>query len=398
MLIYKNRNMFLAAALYFKTRLQSDPWLADRTQSAILAVSTITNLTVMLILQHLQVRASYPFRINLALLINTVVFSMLAASTIILVDVSPALYLAFLLTTVALSAYATGLIQNGAFAFAAGFGRPEYMQALMAGQGVAGVLPPIAQIVSVLSVPDSTSAEDAAGSGTSAFVYFLTAVAVSLAALLAFVPLARRHGTIVEGRVAAQMGDSMASIDSAEREARKTTSMRRLFSKLPWLSSALVLCFTMTMFFPVFTAKIVSVRDPDEQPALLRPAAFVPLAFFIWNLGDLTGRLATALPFSLRHRPLLLFLISVARAGMVPMYLLCNIGGRGAVVPSDLFYLGVIQLIFGLSNGWLGSSCMMAAGEWVDEGEREAAGGFMGLCLVLGLTAGSVLSFTAAGA
>lgn len=389
--------MFLAAAEYFRTRFESAPGIASRSQSAILVVSTVTNLTGMLILQQLQVGASYPFRINLALVINTVVFSMLAASTIMLVDAAPGWYLAFLLTMVATSTYATALIQNGAFAFAASFGRSEYMQALMAGQGIAGVLPPMTQIVSVLGVGDSTM-EETKGSSTSAFVYFLTAVAVSLTALLAFIPLARRHGSIMEGRLADQMRESMESMEDAEIAARKKTSMRKLFSELPFLSTALVLCFTVTMFFPVFTAKIFSVHDGKNVPGLLRPDAFVPLGFFVWNLGDLTGRVATALPFSLRHRPVLLFLISLARIGMVPLYLLCNIGGRGAKVESDFFYLFVVQLLFGITNGWLGSSCMMAAGEWVEEGEREAAGGFMGLCLVLGLALGSLLSFTAASA
>ena len=66
------------------------------------------------------------------------------------------------------------------------------------------------------------------------------------------------------------------------------------------------------------------------------------------------------------------------------------------MVSSDLFYLLVVQLLYGLTNGWLGSSCMMASGDWVDDGEREAAGGFMGLCLVIGLTTGSILSFSVA--
>ena len=41
---------------------------------------------------------------------------------------------------------------------------------------------------------------------------------------------------------------------------------------------------------------------------------------------------------------------------------------------------------------------MMDAGEHVDEGEREASGGFMAVNLVAGLTAGSLLSFAASGA
>ena len=67
------------------------------------------------------------------------------------------------------------------------------------------------------------------------------------------------------------------------------------------------------------------------------------------------------------------------------------------MVKSDVFYLVVVQLLFGLTNGYIGSNCMIAIPEWVKEEEREAAGGYMGLCLVAGLTAGSLLSFVVAG-
>ena len=75
---------------------------------------------------------------------------------------------------------------------------------------------------------------------------------------------------------------------------------------------------------------------------------------------------------------------------------MCNRHGRGAIINSDWVYLGVVQLGFGASNGWLASSCMMGAASWVAPDEREAAGGFMGLMLVAGLTIGSLLSFLAA--
>jgi equilibrative nucleoside transporter 1/2/3 len=158
------------------------------------------------------------------------------------------------------------------------------------------------------------------------------------------------------------------------------------------------MCFVVAMFFPVFTAKILSVHD-DNGGGLFSPGAFIPLGFFFWNLGDLSGRVSAVLPpFAwLRQRPRVLFAVGLLRWGFLPLYLLCNLHGRGAVVESDLFYLGVVQFPFGLTNGWLGSSAMMAAGEWVAEDEREAAGGFMGMCLVGGLALGSVLSFTAAG-
>lgn len=63
---------------------------------------------------------------------------------------------------------------------------------------------------------------------------------------------------------------------------------------------------------------------------------------------------------------------------------------------SDFFYLFIVQLLFGATNGFLGTMCMMGAVEYVDVAEREATGAFMTLMLVAGLTAGSLLSFLVA--
>ncbi|KAL6867890.1 nucleoside transporter domain-containing protein [Trichoderma novae-zelandiae] len=391
-------NMFLAAAPYFAARFAGDSWIEANFQSTILTVSTLTNLVSALILSHIQHSASYPFRINLALAINTVIFSLLTASTAVLLDVSPRQYLGFVLAMVACTAWAAGLMQNGAFAFAAGFGRSEYMQALMVGQGIAGVLPSIAQVVSVLLFPPSK--EKAAGQGaageSSAFYYFLAAVVISLVTLVAIIPLVRRHNRLVADRITERLASSMASIEEAERTTtRKVVPLLHLLKKLRWLALGVALVFAVTMFFPVFTVKILSVHK--DGGLLFQPAVFIPVGFLFWNIGDLAGRIATMLPFSLTHRPRLLFALAAGRIALLPLYLLCNINGRGAVVPSDFFYLFVVQLVFGVTNGWVGSSFMIASGEWVEEHEREATGGFMGLCLVAGLAAGSLLSFTISG-
>lgn len=393
------RNMFLAAAPYFQSRFQTDEWLLQNFQSAIISVSTVANLGTMIILTNIQSKASYPFRINFALYLNIVVFALLTVSTSAFLDARPGQYLGFLLIMVFGTACAAGLMQNGAFAFAASFGRPEYMQAIMAGQGVAGVLPPLTQIISVLvATPQEPAARDGDdhGTGSAAFIYFLTAVLVSLLAILGFIPLVRRHNHIVEARMAENMAASFNSVEEAERAARKVVSISALFRKLHWFAAAVFMCFAIAMFFPILTPKVLSVTPPETASPLLKPSAFIPLGFFFWNLGDLGGR-ASALNFPCRERPALLFGFSIARVLFLPLYALCNIHGNGAVVNSDIFYLLLVQFPFGLTNGWLASNCMMAAGEWVDDGEREASGGFMGMCLVAGLTFGSLLSFTAAG-
>lgn len=393
--------MFLAAAPYFQTRFSDSDKILRSFQSAITSVATITNLSSMLLLTNLQSKASYPKRIISSLLINIIVFSLLAISTSYFRWISSAGYLAFTLLMVFISSVATGLCQNGAFAFAASFGRPEYMQAIMTGQAISGVLPSVAQIASVLAVPVpdhwASDEDDAATTvptnTTSAFIYFLTATCISAICLLAVIPLVRKHNRILQSR----MMESISSFEEAERAKRKTVGMWTLYKKLHWLAASVFICFAVAMFFPVFTGKIVSVVPGDEAPRLLQPSAFIPLGFLVWNAGDLSGRLITLLPITQGRSPIFLFIFSLLRAGFIPLYLLCNIENNGAVIKSDLFYLFVIQLFFGATTGWLGSNCMMSFQDHVNEDEREAAGGFMAVNLVAGLTFGSLLSFSASG-
>ncbi|KAH6668967.1 nucleoside transporter-like protein family [Halenospora varia] len=395
-------NMFLAAAPYFQGRFRDHPKILGSFQSAIISVACVTNLSSMLILSNLQAKANYPKRIIAALILNLAVFSLLCISTTKFGGLSSPAYLTFTLIMVFFTSLATGLCQNGAFAFASSFGRPEYIQAIMTGQAIAGVLPSIAQILSVLALPpidrwaDPTEQKAAMAdqSAKSAFIYFLTATGISALTICAVFPLIRKHNHIMEQN----MMTSMTSIQEAEQAKRKSISMWQLYKKLHWLAAAVFICFAITMFFPVFTQKVLSVVPEDKAPRLFQPAVFIPLGFLLWNCGDLTGRLLTIFPFLVVRWPVLLFCLSFLRAGHLPLYFLCNIQGKGAVISSDAFYLFVVQFGFGLTNGWLSSMCMMDAGEHVDEGEREASGGFMAVNLVAGLTAGSLLSFAASSA
>jgi equilibrative nucleoside transporter 1/2/3 len=389
--------MFLAAAPYFQRRFQSSDSLLRNFQSGILSVSTVGNMGSMIVLTKLQARANYPKRIIVSLVLNAVVFTLLALSTKLFLSVSAGVYFVFLMVMVFSASLATGMCQNGVFAYVSGFGREEYTQAIMTGQGVAGVLPAITQIISVLSVLKKQHGHGQTSEpSTSAFVYFLTATLVCALTLVAFFSLLSRKG--IKQRLQHAQQDESDLADSTH-SLRKSIPLTRLFKKLFWLAAAVFLSFAITMFFPVFTSQITSVHDPSTAPRLLQPATFIPLGFFFWNLGDLIGRTGPALPaLRLTHRPRLLFCFAFARLGFISLYFLCNIGGKGAVIDSDLFYLFVVQLLFGLTNGYIGSSCMMGFAEWVEPEELEASGGFMSLCLVAGLTVGSFLSFVVASA
>lgn len=403
-------NMFLAAGPYFQQRFRESRSISESFQAAEISVSTVTNLGSMLILTRMQARANYPKRIMLALLINIAVFSLLAISTSL--STSAEGYFGFLIAMIFTTSLATGLIQNGIFAYVSGFGVPQYTQGIMTGQAVAGVLPCLAQIISVLSVQPSEDRafppdppEDGVPSperppsgpqpvpATAALAYFLTATIISVMTLMAFFYLAARH------RQHHKMENSDArATENDSGDQKKPVLMITLIRKLSWLAAAVIVTFGITMVFPVFTQRILSVRPPNAQAPLFRPPSFIPLAFLFWNAGDLLGRLMTGVPsLSLVRRPRVLFALAVCRVLWLGLYHLCNIRGQGAVVESDAFYLVIVQLFFGLTNGYLGSTCMIGANEWVEPDEREAAGGFMGLCLVAGLTIGSLASFFVTG-
>jgi solute carrier family 29 (equilibrative nucleoside transporter), member 1/2/3 len=407
--------MFLAAAPYFAHRFRSNTWLLKHFQSAEISVSCFVNLTSMIALSKLQKNASYPRRIIMSLFIYMICFVLLSIST--LFHASAGVYFGFLMAVILFASLSTGLIQNGLFAYVTGFGRAEYTQAIMAGQAIAGVLPPLAQIVAVLAVPTTDPKQETDGprdpseNPWSAFAYFTAATAVSIISLFAFIYLLRRRGSLslndskindvakttangtsegsaVNGNLRAESEDYDPPLDVPPQDSIPLTT---LFRKLPFFSLAVIICFGISMVFPVFTASIQSVNSTPGD-------IFVPLAFLVWNLGDLLGRLITLYPtINLTHYPFALFCFAMSRLIFIPLYMLCNIGGNGAVVKSDIFYLVVVQLLFGMTNGYIGSNCMMATPEWVKEEEREAAGGYMGLCLVAGLTAGSLLSFAVGG-
>lgn len=386
-----HRNMFMAAAPYFRKRFQFHEWAMKSYQSSILSVSTITNLACVLVLAKRQENASYPRRIILSLVINTVTFLLLAFSTIFLRGVAVGVYFFLLMVMVFSASFAAGVNQNGVFAYVSGFGCPRYTQALMVGQAVAGVLPCIVQILSVLAIPKQ---KDGAPNPTlqelsdSAFVYFITSTGVSVLTLIAFLYHLKNRSLLTTQKF------SQESNGTGFNTHRKNIGLWILFKKLHWLALSIFICFAVTMAFPVFTVEIESVHNPVNRPPLLQTAAFIPLAFLVWNTGDLIGRLSVSIPrLSLVGYPFGLFIFSVLRIIFTLLYPLCNVRGRGAFINSDFFYLFIVQLLFGITNGYICSCCIISATQMVATEEREAAGGFMGMVLVAGLTVGSLLSF-----
>ncbi|KAI9726628.1 MAG: hypothetical protein M1828_000995 [Chrysothrix sp. TS-e1954] len=399
-------NGLMAASPYFKMRFAASKPVLKSFQPAELSVSTVANLASVLILAKLQANASYPRRIVLSLLINIVSFGLLAIFSRVFLNITINAYLGFLMVMVGATSVATGFMQNGALSYVQSYKRPEYMQSIMLGQAVAGVLPPIAQMATVLGAKEVDASAATPDASTSAFAYFLTAMSVStfaLGALLYLLMQPRTGSTPTD----ANTGLLQQSDDEDEpclpavadhTKVHTSVPLSYLASRLRYPAAAVFLTFAVTMVFPVFTQRITTT-NPDPPP-FLREAAFIPLGLLVWNAGDLVGRLLPLISrISLATRPKILLLLSIARFLFIPLYLMCNIqsaeegtGSKTAALP-DAAYLILVQLPFGMSNGYVGSCCMMGSSAFVEEDEAEPAGAFMGLVLVGGLAVGSLCSF-----
>lgn len=259
------------------------------------------------------------------------------------------------------------------------------------------------EVLSTLSIPESHKKAKVSKYETSftTLVYFLSGILINAMALLALKFLRRRR----RGRPASEGDMSMSSLNDNELDTFDGNSMlmsinrqykpghafRILWRKLAWPSAAVFFCICLSSLYPVFASEIVSVSEKSSGSRLLQADAFIPLAFGIWNLGELFGSLLSVLPPPSRQ-PRLIFILSIARIGFIPLYKLCNVNGNGAIIVSDTFYLFVVQFLFGVTEGWLGGICVIGISEWVDEAEREAAGALMGLSIVAGMAAGSLVS------
>lgn len=440
-----------------------------------MTISTITSTLVFLYLADKQRFANYPRRIVYGEIITAVVFLFLALSCFFTLK-SDSIYFGYLLFSMFMATIGTSYTQNGSIAVVSLY-EPVYTQAVMVGQGLAGIVPPLGSILSALSyqdsdgtTADSTSSSESSSEDTpdlpdstsssaqwSSFTYFIVATTLALAAIVLYIysinkvkvlhepdegdylhyqddddsftedqvnidvieaqelPGSSTESTSFLGnrsptakpqqarttvsrtellsdasehpRPALRRTQTMPAIVEDEEallrgEHHTSISLSKLFVKLRIPSLTVFLVFAVTLAYPVFASRVLS--NTYGIPAQI----YIPIAFFVWNLGDLLGRILCAFPFMIIERDSYFIIYGIGRLLFVPFFLLSAMSKDR----SDLTYL-LLHLFFGITNGHLCSNAFIQFPNYLDDTEREAGGGFMTLILSFGLTTGSLFSF-----
>lgn len=398
-------NCFLSASAYYGERFLHSPALMKIYLSTMMSVSTIASTSYNYYLSQKQTGVDYKQRINTGLAITIGVFVVMAFSCVMDLFIRMQDYVFFfgLMGMVLVSAMATCLAQNGTMATVNVMGQ-IYTNAVMVGQAIAGILPSIALIISILVVgekghgrnplPDDQYVDKNYG----LFVYYITASLVSIASIALLALIGRQKSEsmyrALNDLVSAEEGTTE---DDSDVHVQKThVPFSVLWSKLKMIVLTIFLTFAVTLLFPVFASIVESVHK-DSHFFLLKKNIYIPFIYLAWNLGDLLSRILCGASKSrvLIRNPRTLIIYSVARLAFIPLFLTCNIHPRGKapLISSDLWYI-TLQFLFGFSNGQLITSCFMVVGDHCDTSEeKEAAGGFTSVFLSVGLAVGSVLSY-----
>ena len=306
------------------------------------------------------------------------------------VDGTPGLVVTLIF--IVLAALCTSLMQGGIFGMA-GILPANYTQAVMSGNGIAGVACSALRIITKLTIEQNRKHVPLLIMTTSAAVYFFVCAIVVLLCIVTFWIVMRTdfvkyyldkasHTAGTETQKLTEEYDEISTIsNSATTNAHP--SVWTVFKKI-WLQAVMVMSvFWVTL--SIFPGLAVSV-----------PTYYVGTAMADW-LPILIGATFNVFDFIGRSAPRWIIMFNakwvtapiIARLLFLPLFIFLY---KPQIFGLDAFNDSIPLLamaLLALSNGYLSSLCMMFGPSNVDHNEKETAGTMMTFFLLLGICLGS---------
>lgn len=276
---------------------------------------------------------------------------------------------------VAVSGIGDALVQ-GSIIGAAGEMPERYMQAVVAGTGVSGVLVCLLRLLTKAIYP-----QDAHGLRKSANLYFMVSIAVMIICIVMYnvvhkLPVIKYYNDL-----------KLQAVDEEKEDNRASTSVLwgstlwDIVGTVKWYGYGIVAIYVMTLcIFPGYiTEDVHSYILNDWYPILLITG---------YNLFDLVGKSLTAI-YMLENAKVAIG-ASFARLLFLPLFYGCLHGPQffRTEIP-----VTVLTCLLGLTNGYLTSVLMILGTKTVLLQHAETAGIVLVIFLVTGLFIGSVVSW-----
>ncbi|CCH58259.1 hypothetical protein TBLA_0A04650 [Henningerozyma blattae CBS 6284] len=365
-------NCILSASTYFINVIFSvnTIWARNFT-SSMMTVSTIASLIFNTWLAQRQF--NYSQRVISGLFWEIIIFILFTLISVVHSSLNMAVVFFFVMILVIGSALGTALSQNGILAIANLYGS-EYSQAVVVGQAIAGVAPSVVLFMAAFFGDDNHDI------GLFGIICYLLATAMVCTVCII---LFKKNS----------IADKLLSNETSVSSERTNVPFDTLYYKLKWLVLAILFTFIITMAFPVFASTTMSMGIN------LSDTKYSALAFIIWNIGDVYGRIIADKPMfrSSSFTALKSFIYSLSRIILVPLFFIfTTLNSRhkhSSLIFADICYM-LLQFIFGVTNGHIISIAFMKVPEYLEtDEEKEAAGGFTTIFVFIGLALGSLLSY-----
>lgn len=288
------------------------------------------------------------------------------------------------------------IFQGGILGVAGRF-PPAYMGAVFSGQAVGGIF---ASGCNVVFLALGASAQ------MSGFFCFITSVVFLLTSLIAYGVATRSDFyQFYLGEKAVDVKEKkpedlklLENNDQPSKVLPVKVNPLSVLGRISPYGAAVFTCFFVTLgCFPAITAQVVSTMDKNTRWA---STFFVPVGcFLLFNVGDYIGRTLAGivqLPKPSMVGSYVTLGLSILRFVFIPLFLFCNIrpldrGLTYVAFESDTAYI-IIMMLFSISNGYVGSICMISGPQVVAPEEASTAANLMVACLGLGLGVGAFTS------
>jgi len=362
------------------------------------AASMVPNVTFLILNAFFGHRLKTQPRLIVSLILVIVAFTFTSIMVQVDTDTWQKDFLIVTLVSVVFININSAIFQGGILGVAGKF-PPAYMGAVFSGQAVGGIFASGCNVVFLAL--GATAVQ-------SGFFCFLTSVVFLLTALLGYFFVTRsefyKHYL---GEQQQEPDKEKKPEDSKLLEKENTgdsptipvkVNPFRVLIQISPYAAAVFLCFAVTLScFPAITVRVVSTLPKDSAWA---STFYLPVAcFLLFNIGDYLGRFLAGLiqwPKPSKLGSYLTLLFAILRFIFLPLFLFCNIPrSEDSISPtlfeSDTAYI-VIMMLFSISNGYVGTICMMSGPQMVDGEEAGTAASMLVACLGLGLGTGSFLS------
>jgi len=359
-----------------------------------LAVASMVPNVIFLILNGVF---GHRFKTQPRMLVSLVFVILLFVFTSVMVQVDTDLwqstFMYVTLASVVVININAAIFQGGILGVAGKF-PPAYMGAVFSGQAVGGIFASGTNVVVLALGASPTQA---------AFFCFVLSVIFMGTALIAFMVSTRsefyKH-YLGEVATSTEMPDDHKLLETSPDHKVKIpvkVSPLSVLARIWTFGLAVLLTFLVTLgCFPAITVRVESTAEAGEWSTKF----FIPVCcFLLFNVGDYIGRFLAGLiqwPRPGKLGGVLTLFFSILRVCFIPLFLICNAAPEhreltSVLLKSDTAYI-ILMSLFSISNGYLGSICMINAPQVVLNEEAQTAASLMVALLGIGLGTGAFLS------